>query len=199
MMKVEQVFKQYDDKTKTEYKLPVHCAECGTCYNACDKYETQMTCHNCGGVYYLNPIPAVSVLVVDGDNFLLGRRSETSFRGSKWSLPCGYIEYNEDFLTAALREVKEETGLQIEIQSIISVMTNYFIDRQTLVVVLLAKVIGNRQLNNFDKEMTELKWFSSQENFPEMAFEADTHIIKRYFADHIEGAPVDTRFSLPVK
>jgi len=198
-MNVEQVFKQYPDESKVKLKSPIYCADCGACFNAYDKHGTQFTCQTCGEVYYHNPLPAVSVLVVDGDNYLLGKRSVTSFQGSKWSLPCGYIECNEDFLTAARREVKEETGLEAEILSIISVMTNYFIDKQTLVVVLLAKVVGNRQLSNTDGEMTELKWFSSQEIYPEMAFEADTHIIKRYFTDHNIGAPVDVRYSRPVK
>jgi 8-oxo-dGTP diphosphatase len=194
-MKVEQVFKQFKDNAKIELKFPVYCSECGACYNACDKYATQITCHNCGEICYLNPIPAVSVLVVDDDNFLLGKRSESSFEGGKWSLPCGYIELNEDFLTAARREVKEETGLDVEILSIISVMTNYFVDKQTLVVVLLAKMTGERKLQNIDGEMTDLHWFSFKETFPEMAFEADTHIIKRYFTDRFTGTPVDPRFS----
>jgi len=194
-MDVEQVFRQCKDGEKVQSKIPVYCTDCGTCFDSLDRHGNQVSCHNCGEIYYLNPIPAVSVLVVDGDNYLMGKRSTLSFEGGKWSLPCGYIEFNEDFLTAARREVKEETGLEVEISSIISVMTNYFVDKQTLVVVLLAKVVGIGNLRNTDGEMTELKWFSSKENLPEMAFEADIHIIKRYFADRTAGAPVDARYS----
>jgi NADH pyrophosphatase NudC (nudix superfamily) len=198
-MKVEQVFRQYEDDANIKYKSPVCCPECGECYNSHDKLENQIVCHGCGEIVYLNPVPAVSVLVAEGDKFLLGKRSASSFEGGKWSLPCGYIELNEDFLTAGRREVKEETGLDVEIQSIISVMTNYFLDKQTLVVVLLAKPDGDGRLRNTDGEMTELRWFSSEEDFPEMAFKADTHIIKRYFTDRFEGLPVDTGFSRTVK
>jgi 8-oxo-dGTP diphosphatase len=43
-----------------------------------------------------------------------------------WCLPCGYIEFHEDYLTAARREVKEETGLEVEITALLSV-ASYFL------------------------------------------------------------------------
>ena len=55
----------------------------------------------------------------------------------------GFIEYDEDFLTAALREVKEETGLDVEIRSLLSVVSNFLSPRlHTLAIVLLARVVG---------------------------------------------------------
>ena len=53
-------------------------------------------------------------------------------------LPCGYIEFHEDYLTAARREVKEETGLEVEITALLSVASNFLrADIHTLAVAVL--------------------------------------------------------------
>jgi hypothetical protein len=59
--------------------------------------------------------------------------------------------------------------------------------------VLLAKKTGGTLKPGDD--MVHLEWFPLSGPLPEMAFEADEHIIKRYFHTRITGAPVDLRFS----
>jgi len=111
-------------------------------------------------------------------------------------LPCGFIEYSEDFLYAAIREVREETGLDIEIKSILSVVSNFFTpDLHTLVVVLLAQPTGSN-IGIRDGEIDSVQWFSSIDDLPEMAFEADVHIIDRYFNSELIGVPVDTGYTM---
>jgi ADP-ribose pyrophosphatase YjhB (NUDIX family) len=107
----------------------------------------------------------------------------------------GFIEFEEDFLSAATREVKEETGLNIEIRSIISVVSNFLSPGlHTLAIVLLARVVGGEARAGDDLEA--LKWFPLEGPLPEMAFEADQHIIERYSETRLEGAPVDPDFAL---
>ena len=90
-----------------------------------------------------NPFPGVVVLIEDGGRVLLGRRAEGRFLGGRWCLPGGFIEYGEDFLSAGLREVREETGLDVRIDSILSVVSNFLTPRvHTLVVVLLAHPVS---------------------------------------------------------
>jgi 8-oxo-dGTP diphosphatase len=156
----------------------------------------RMTCARCGYVDYRNPLPGVVVLVVDGERVLLGRRGERSFRRGKWGLPGGFVEFGEDFLTAAIRETKEETNLEVRVLSILSVVSNFLTpDLHTLVVVLLAEVCGGEAKAGDD--FAELAWHVCSEPLPEMAFEADVHIIERYFRCGITGAPVDSRYALP--
>ena len=114
--------------------------------------------------------------------------------GGKWSLPGGFIELDEDFLSACHREVIEETGLSVKIISIISVVSNFFSpELHTLVIVLSARKTGG-ELRPGD-DMVRLEWFPLSGPFPPMAFEADKHIIDRYYKTGIPGTPVDSRFA----
>jgi 8-oxo-dGTP diphosphatase len=56
-----------------------------------------------------------AVIVIQGDRVLLGARGKEPNRG-KWILPGGKIEPFESIETAARREIREETGLEIELQ-----------------------------------------------------------------------------------
>jgi 8-oxo-dGTP diphosphatase len=170
-----------------------YCPRCAGPLSA-RRSDARMACGRCGFVEYRNPLPGVVVLVVDGDRVLLGRRSPRSYRPGKWGLPGGYVERGENFLSAAIREVREETGLQIRILSLLSVVSNFFAEGlQTLVTVLLAEVTGGRERPGDD--LVELAWHRFPETLPDMAFEADAHIIGRYFRCGISGAPVDPRYS----
>jgi 8-oxo-dGTP diphosphatase len=170
-----------------------YCPRCA-CPLAARGSDARMACPRCGFVEYRNPLPGVVVLIADGGRVLLGRRSPRSYRGGKWGLPGGYVEHGEDFLTAAAREVREETGLEVRILSILSVVSNFFSEElHTLVTVLLAEVSGGRARPGDD--FVELAWHRYPEYLPEMAFEADAHIIDRYFRCGIQGAPVDPRYS----
>jgi 8-oxo-dGTP diphosphatase len=125
---------------------------------------------------------------------LLGKRDNKAFMGGKWGLPGGFIEFDEDFLSAAHREIMEETGLSIKIISIISVVSNFFSpDLHTVVIVLLAQKM-NDILRPGD-DMVKLEWFPISGPFPSMAFEADTHIINRYYTTKISRISVDHRFA----
>jgi 8-oxo-dGTP diphosphatase len=196
-VKIQQVFKTYDYLHPSTVEKLCFCLRCGSkCLTRPENGIPRLTCPNCGYIYYQNPAPVVSVLIEKDGRCLLCRRSAGNyFQAGKWCLPCGFIEFNEDYLSSAVREIREETGLEIEVQSIISVVSNFFApDLHTLAVVLSARPTGG-DLKIGDNENDLLEWFSAKEGLPEMAFEADTHIIQRYFTTRLTGAPVDTDYS----
>ena len=71
------------------------------------------------------PVPCVGVVCLRGDEVLLIRRG-TPPRQGEWSLPGGRIEPGERAMDAALREVREETGIEAEITGLIDVVDGLF-------------------------------------------------------------------------
>lgn len=71
------------------------------------------------------PIPAVGVVCLRGDQVLLICRG-TPPRLGEWSLPGGRIEPGERVRDAALRELREETGVEGEITGLIDVVDGLF-------------------------------------------------------------------------
>ena len=175
-----------------QYKF---CPFCGTELAPKEKGGKQRpACPTCGFVHFRNPTPGVVVLIDHEETVLLGKR-KGGFGKGKWGLPQGYIEFGEDFLTAAIREVKEETGLDVEIRSILNVVSNLLSPTlHTLAIVLLAGVVAGEPCAGDDLET--LEWVPLAGPLPDMAFEADEWIIERYQqTGPAGGLPVDPAFA----
>jgi 8-oxo-dGTP diphosphatase len=71
--------------------------------------------------YPLAPMVGVGAVVVDGDRVLLIRRGHQPMKG-EWSLPGGALEVGETLLEGVRREVREETGLEVEPEALIEVL-----------------------------------------------------------------------------
>ena len=172
-----------------------YCPFCGTQLASKEKGgKIRPACPNCGFVQFRNPYPGAVVLVERDGQVLLGKRAG-NYGAGRWGLPMGFIEFDEDFLTGAIREVKEETGLDVEIRSILSVVSNFLSPRlHTLAIVMLARVVGGELCAADDLEAVE--WFPLSGPLPEMAFEADTHICERYYRTQLAGAPVDPGYAV---
>ncbi|XP_004297154.1 PREDICTED: nudix hydrolase 1-like [Fragaria vesca subsp. vesca] len=94
-------------------------------------------------------IPKVVVVVclLRGYKVLLGRR-RSSLGDSMFSLPGGHLEYGESFEECAIREVKEETGLDIDQLEFINVTNNLFSEEGKpyhYVVVSMRAVLADHQ------------------------------------------------------
>ena len=190
-MKPRQVFFDYAVRGSEDPAPYLYCPFCATKLHR--RTDDRRYCESCGFVRYRNPSPGVVVLIENKSRIVLGRRSANVYKPNLWCLPGGYIEYGEDFLTAAHREVKEETGLDIEIESIISVISNFFDpSMHTLVVNLFAHPTGGSLAAGDD--IAEVGWFAFDDEPPPLAYTSEGHIIARYAESRIVGAPVDPEF-----
>lgn len=73
----------------------------------------RVDCAACGFVAWANAAPTASALLEDSrGRLLLGRRARAPFLGL-WDTPGGFLEEDEHPLAALVREVREETGLEV--------------------------------------------------------------------------------------
>jgi len=153
-------------------------------------------CEKCSFAYYLNPTPAVVTIVLNTgkDRIFLARRSKHSFNPDKWCLPGGFIEYNENFLEAGKREILEETNLNVEIEGILNITSNFFNPQLHPIVVTLLGVSSDMDCTP-DDDVAELKWYKLDQKLPALAFEADEFIISRFKKNPGLVLPVDKRFA----
>jgi ADP-ribose pyrophosphatase YjhB (NUDIX family) len=77
-------------------------------------------CNRCKTYFYENPLPVVSCIHCPDRNLLLVKRGNQPYKG-KWCLPTGFAESGESIGEAALRELKEESGIQGKILSLVDV------------------------------------------------------------------------------
>jgi ADP-ribose pyrophosphatase YjhB (NUDIX family) len=74
--------------------------------------ELRPVCPNCGFVQYEDPKVAAGVLLLVNRQVLLVRRVMEPYAG-QWSIPAGFVNAFEDPQQAAIRECREETGLEV--------------------------------------------------------------------------------------
>jgi len=192
---MKQFFESENQKGSSGFRFFEFCPYCGSPLKSIQVGQTTyQRCDQCQFTPYYNPYPGVVVLIVKDGKVLLGKRVSMSFRPKSWCLPGGFMEFNENFLAAAHREVAEETGLRIEIQSIVNIVSNFLSNRlHTLVVVLLGSPVSGIEQPGDDIE--ELQWFPLEGPFPPLAFEADEYILGQVARGDYAGLPVDPRFS----
>jgi len=98
-------------------------------------------------------------------------------------------------LTTAIRETKEETGLDVEVCSIINVVSSFVSPRfHFLGIYVLARVLGGQLVAGDDLEAVD--WFPLAGPLPEMGFQEDVAImemVRRGF----EGLAVDPEYATP--
>ena len=76
---------------------------------------------NDGRMYPAQPIVGVGAVVLAGDRVLLVRRGNEPHKG-EWSLPGGAVELGETLETPIVREVREETGLEVDVGPMVDVL-----------------------------------------------------------------------------
>jgi len=69
------------------------------------------------------PVLTVDVLIRRNDGYVLVKRKNEAYRG-RWAIPGGLVEYGETVEQAAIREAKEETGLEVKLIRLVGVYSD---------------------------------------------------------------------------
>ena len=112
-------------------------------------------------------MPTAGVAIMNGDGqILLGRRSDDG----SWCLPGGRVEAGESFADCARRECLEKLGCEVELDGLLAVLSSpstqihLYPDGRLVqfVGVVFRGRLGTRKETE-DGEITEVRWFSSDE------------------------------------
>lgn len=108
----EELFQFAARATQVALFLQTHryCGQCGSTMHLVN-WELAALCHKCGHRCYPRIAPCVLVAVIKDDEILLARSSR--HKAGFFSVLAGFVESAETLEQAALREVKEEVGVDI--------------------------------------------------------------------------------------
>jgi 8-oxo-dGTP diphosphatase len=123
-----------------------------------------------------NPIPTVDIIVEFKRGVILIKRKNPP---EGWALPGGFVDYGETFESAALREAKEETGLDIELIRQFHTYSDPGRDTRhhTITTVYIAKAHGSPIAGDDAKEVGIFK----KEALPEQIAFDHREILIDYF------------------
>lgn len=148
-----------------------YCPKCGSSefeiHNALSRH-----CANCGFTYYQNPRASTAAFILNGKGELLvARRAKDPAKGTL-DLPGGFVDNNENAEQGMVREIREETGLQVEadkVQYIFSIPNIYHysgMDIHTLDLFFLCRVAEDAEVWAAD-DAAELTWLPLREVYVE--------------------------------
>lgn len=134
----------------------------------------RLVCCKCDFIFYQNPIAAVAVIIIQDNEVLLVLR-KGSYAGM-WCIPCGFVEWSEDVRDAAIREVKEETGLDVEVNEVFAVYSNFHNpDLHTVGIWFLGNIVGGSLIAGDDA--ITVKFFPLNDLPENLAFATDKKVL----------------------
>jgi len=133
------------------------------------------------------PIVGVGALILKGGSILLVERGRPPLKGY-WSLPGGVLELGESLGDAVVREVREETGLEVKSASVVEIFERILRDKQGapeyhyVLVDYLCKVKNGEMKPSDDARRAE--WVK-RKDLPRLKLTDGTlEVIERTFAKH---------------
>lgn len=135
-------------------------------------------CPSCGFIFFREHKVAAAAIVAREGQVLLVRRTMTPGQG-KWTIPGGFVEFDEDPHLAVVREVLEETGYRVESTGLLDVIFGREHERgASLLIVYLARLLDDRPVQKVDQDEVDAVGFFPPDQLPLIAFEATQQAIE---------------------
>ena len=143
--------------------MPRYCSACGAHIGR----RAPTVCPSCGAEHWPKMNSAAGALIVHDGKLLLLRRAIEPWRGA-WCAPGGFCVEGEDVAAAAIRETREEAGIEIGITGYLGQWVDAYAPlgddgddpSYCCVSYLHARVVGDPQLRVDGIEMDDAGWFA---------------------------------------
>lgn len=151
------------------------CLRCGTALQRRAAFgKRRPVCPGCGYVHFDDPKVAAGVLAERRGKLLLVRRNHEPHVG-EWSFPSGYIDAGEQLEAGAIRETKEETGLDVRIDRLLGAWSTA--GERVIFIAYAARVTGGRI--EVGPECIDVRFFAP-DGLPPLAFPHDDSIVRAW-------------------
>src|SRR5260221_4057631 len=129
----------------------------------------RLVCGRCAFVFYLDPKIAVGTVIMTArERLVLVRRAIDPGYG-KWVFPGGYVDRGEPLTAAAIREAREECGLEVRLDSLVNIYS--YAGRAPVIVVYAATALSG-QLCGDDECLETAEFESAALPWYELAFQS---------------------------
>jgi 8-oxo-dGTP diphosphatase len=143
-------------------------------------------CSACGYVVYLDPKVAVGTIIRAADDRLVLVRRAIEPGYGLWVFPGGYVDRGEEITAAAIREAREESGLDVRIDRLVNIYS--YGGRSPIIIVYAATALGGELCG--DDECLEAGLFTSGDiPWDRLAFRSTGDALREYF----ESEPLSSK------
>jgi len=139
----------------------------------------RLVCPACAFVFYLDPKIAVGTIVrTMSDRIVLVKRAIEPGYG-KWVFPGGYVDRGELLTAAAIREAREECGLEVRLDGLVNIYS--YAGRTPVIIVYAATAIGG-DLSVDDESSETAEFAPAAIPWDELAFASTADGLRDYMA-----------------
>jgi ADP-ribose pyrophosphatase YjhB (NUDIX family) len=143
----------------------------------------RLVCRQCGFVFYLDPKVAVGTIIATADSRLVLVRRAIEPGYGLWVFPGGFVDRGEEITQAAIREAREESGLEVRLDRLVNIYS--YPDAAVIVVVYAATAIRGELCG--DEECLEARLFGADElPWDALAFRSTREALR----DYLDGVRV---------
>ena len=137
----------------------------------------RLVCSRCAFVFYLDPkVAAGAIIRTDDGRLVLVRRAIEPGYGL-WVFPGGYVDRGEEVVSAAIREAREEVGLDIHVEGLVNIYS--YPGASPIIIVYAARIVGGTLCN--DDECLEARLFAPDEiPWDALAFRSTGEALRDY-------------------
>jgi len=147
-------------------------------------HRLRKKCSACGFIHYHNPVPAAGCVIFRQGCLLMVQRAHFPYVGD-WTIPAGFCEWDENPADTAVRELAEETGLQVEVGDLFRVYNGDDDPRTNAILILyFARIVGG-ELRAADDAL-QARFFSRSEIPANIAFASHRQAVQTLKTEYAE-------------